>query len=108
MESQEPECNFKIESRIKFVNQVANCQSSAACSAQKDNIALLTLEKLKNKLHQDIKACDLLWSLFISALLSYRRDTVLRPCPPNFSGIIDNGLFDRNQKNFDRMVRPFL
>ncbi|XP_013406038.1 mono [ADP-ribose] polymerase PARP16 [Lingula anatina] len=42
------------------------------------------LKNLLAKVREDPLAADMHWSLFMSALQSYRHDTVLRPFPPKF------------------------
>ncbi|ELU02619.1 hypothetical protein CAPTEDRAFT_64398, partial [Capitella teleta] len=41
-------------------------------------------EFIKQRLKQDVLSVDLQWSIFVSALQSYRHNSVLRPFPPQF------------------------
>ena len=54
-------------------------------------------ERVLRKLETDITSADVRWSLFISALESYRHDSILRPFPSAY--IEDDG-----NKNFQALV----
>ena len=45
-----------------------------------DDLKAKVLQKVKG----DVLAADLVWSLFYSALHSYRHDSVLRPFPSDY------------------------
>lgn len=63
-------------------------------------------EFIKERIWQDTLSADLQWSLFVSAVNSYRHDTVLRPFPRMF--ITENGEKDlESLKSFIAMVPPF-
>lgn len=70
-------------------------QNARQCSIDTNKI-----EQLKSCLEADIHSCDFTWSLFHSALNSYRFDSCLRPYPPMF---LKNGYKDPT-----RMVSFFL
>lgn len=55
-------------------------------------------ERVLQRLEQDITSADLRWSLFISALESYRHDSILRPFPSAY-------LEGDGTKNFQRLVQ---
>ena len=46
--------------------------------------------KLLKKIKDNLVAADLVWSLFYSALSSYRHDSVLRPFPPDFMAGVED------------------
>ncbi|XP_061183406.1 protein mono-ADP-ribosyltransferase PARP16-like [Saccostrea echinata] len=57
-------------------------------------------EVLKRRLSENFLATDLRWSFFVSALYSYRFDTVLKPFPPHF--LKENG--EKDMKKLERVV----
>ena len=44
----------------------------------------LKLEFVKRRIKEDILSSDLLTSIFVAAVFSYRHDTVVRPFPPMY------------------------
>ena len=54
-------------------------------------------ERVLQRLETDITSADMCWSLFISALESYRHDSILRPFP---SAYVEDG----ENKNFQALV----
>ena len=54
-------------------------------------------ERVLQRLASDITSADMRWSLFISALESYRHDSILRPFP---SAYVEDGV----NKNFQALV----
>ena len=54
-------------------------------------------ERVLQRLEKDTMSADLRWSLFISALESYRHDSILRPFPSAY-------LEGDGTKNFQRLV----
>ena len=60
--------------------------------------------KVLDKIKSDETAADLQWSLFQSALCSYRRDSVLRPFP---SALLSSTA-SNEEKDFTALVRWIL
>lgn len=54
-------------------------------------------ERVLQRLESDITSADMRWSLFMSALESYRHDSILRPFPSAY-------LEDGGNKNFQALV----
>lgn len=54
-------------------------------------------ERVLQRLESDLTSADLQWSLFISALESYRHDSILRPFPSAY--VVGDG-----NKNFQGLV----
>jgi len=61
-----------------------------------EEIKLIVLEAIKN----DLKAAEVSLAIFSAALLSYRKDTCLRPCP----NIFDDNSIDQDKK-LDKLVK---
>jgi len=70
------------------------------------NKETLSLEEkivfLKCCLQRDLVVADLEWSLFVAALSSYKRDTVLRPFPPMF--VAQQSNIDTDSRDFKVLV----
>lgn len=79
---------------VSYKTTLAN-DETCDCSTDID-IAKKT-EQLKNCLEENIHSCDITWSLFQSALHSYRFDTCLRPFPSMF---MNNGYKDATRMVF--------
>ena len=54
-------------------------------------------DRVLQRLESDLQSADMQWSLFMSALESYRHDSILRPFP---SAYVEDG----GNKNFQRLV----
>ena len=54
-------------------------------------------DRVLQRLESDLSSADMQWSLFMSALESYRHDSILRPFP---SAYVQDG----GNKNFQRLV----
>lgn len=54
-------------------------------------------ERVLERLESDLPSADMQWSLFTSALESYRHDSILRPFP---SAYVEDG----DNKNFQGLV----
>jgi len=54
-------------------------------------------DRVLQRLESDFSSADMQWSLFMSALESYRHDSILRPFP---SAYVEDG----GNKNFQRLV----
>lgn len=60
----------------------------------------MKLEQIKEILNRDLAAADMKLSLFISAAISYKQDSLLSPFPKMY-------LSDKGEKNFERLVNIF-
>ncbi|XP_064607887.1 protein mono-ADP-ribosyltransferase PARP16-like [Liolophura sinensis] len=70
--------------------------------AQSDSGDKSTREKVLESLRADLLAVDLIWSLLVAALNSYRHDTVLRPFPPMFQEGGPSG--NKNMKGLEKLA----
>ena len=57
-------------------------------------------DRVLQRLESDLSSAEMQWSLFMSALESYRHDSILRPFP---SAYVEDG----GNKNFQRLVSVY-
>lgn len=65
----------------------------------------MKIKALYDRIVADIDACDIKWTLFVSAAQSYRFDSRLSPYPPKFAPVPSGGVVANDKFDIDRIVR---